>query len=118
MRTRLLPLFVLISLAALVIGSRAQEREDRTLLSTAQMLAIINEASGERAMHHVLELVPYQRVRPPSEYQGHFRESEVMAAFAREYGFSNVAIDSYGQTTPAGQPSMGWQPTQGELWMV
>ena len=42
----------------------AQEREDRTLLSHAQMNAIINEASGERAMHHVLELVPYQRVRP------------------------------------------------------
>ncbi len=29
------------------------------------MTAIINEVSGERAMHHVLELVPYQRVRPP-----------------------------------------------------
>jgi hypothetical protein len=36
----------------------AQEREDRTLLSRAQMNAIINEASGERALHHVLELVP------------------------------------------------------------
>ena len=31
------------------------------------MMAIINEASGERAMHHVEELVPYQRVRPASE---------------------------------------------------
>ena len=30
-------------------------------------------------MHHVLELVPYQRVRLPAEYKGHFRESEVMA---------------------------------------
>ena len=34
----------------------AQEREDRTLLSHDQMTAIINEVSGERAMHHVLEL--------------------------------------------------------------
>jgi hypothetical protein len=40
----------------------AQEREDRTLLTQEQMTAIINEVSGERAMHHVLELVPYQRV--------------------------------------------------------
>ena len=71
----------------------AQEREDRTLLSQEQMNAIINEASGERAMHHVLELVPYQFVRPPSEYQGHFRESEAMAELAKEYGFSNVAIE-------------------------
>jgi hypothetical protein len=93
------------------ISAAAQEREDRTLLSTAQMNAIINEASGERAMHHVLELVPYQFVRPPSEYQGHFRESEVMAKLAKEYGYANVAIEDY----PTGQT---WQPTLGELWMT
>jgi hypothetical protein len=86
-----------------------QEKEDRTLLSHEQMTAIINEVSGERAMHHVLELVPYQFVRPPSEYQGHFRESEVMAKFAKEYGFSNVAIEDY----PTGQT---FQPVVGELW--
>jgi len=91
------------------ITAAAQEKEDRTLLSTEQMNAIINEASGERAMHHVLQLVPYQFVRPPSEYQGHFREAEVMAKLAREYGFSNVTIEDY----PTGQT---WQPTVGELW--
>jgi peptidase M28-like protein/PA domain-containing protein len=95
-----------------VAAMPAQEREDRTLLSNEQMLAIISEASGERAMHHVLELVPYQRVRPASEYQGHFRESEVMARFAREYGFSNVAIETF----PSNAQS--WQPTVGELWMT
>src|SRR5919198_6379485 len=73
----------------------AQEREDRTLLSHDQMRAIVNEASGDRAMHHVLELVPYPRIRPVSEYQGHFRESEVMAGFAKEYGFSSVQIESF-----------------------
>ncbi len=88
---------------------QGQEKEDRTLLSHEQMTAIINEVSGERAMHHVLELVPYQFVRPPAEYEGHFRESEVMAKFAREYGFSNVAIEDY----PNGQT---YQPIVGELW--
>jgi hypothetical protein len=87
----------------------AQEKEDRTLLSHEQMTAIINEVSGERAMHHVLELVPYQFVRPPSEYQNHFRESEVMAKFAKEYGFSNVVIEDY----PTGET---YQPVVGELW--
>jgi hypothetical protein len=86
-----------------------QEKEDRTLLSHEQMTAIINEVSGERAMHYVLELVPYQFVRPPSEYRAHFRESEVMAKFAKEYGFSNVAIEDY----PTGQT---YQPVVGELW--
>ena len=98
--------FGLVCAAGILIG---QEKEDRTLLSHEQMTAIINEVSGERAMHHVLELVPYQFVRPPSEYQAHFREAEVMAKFAKEYGFSNVAIEDY----PTGQT---YQPVVGELW--
>src|SRR6201998_1446854 len=90
----------------LLIG---QEKEDRALLSHEQITAIINEVSGERALHHVRDLVPYQFVRPPAEYQGHFRESEVMAKFAKEYGFSNVVIEDY----PTGQT---YQPVVGELW--
>ena len=86
---------LIAAVAVLGVAAAAQEREDRTLLSQEQMNAIINEASGERAMHHVLELVPYQFVRPPSEYQGHFRESEKMAAMAKDYGFTNVTIEDF-----------------------
>jgi hypothetical protein len=98
-------------LAGLAVLS-AQEREDRTVLDWTQMRAIINEASGERAMHHVLELVPYPRVRSVSEYEGHFRESEVMERFAKEYGYSNVEIESFESQTPS------WYASQGELWIV
>ena len=98
--------------AAVAAATGAQEAEDRTLLSRDEMVAIINEASGERAMHHVLELVPYPRIRPQGEYEGNFRESTVMASFAKEYGYSNVGIESF--------PSGGqlWQPNRGELWLV
>jgi len=58
---------VIAAVAVLGAAAAGQEREDRTLLSQQQMNAIINEASGERAMHHVLQLVPYQFVRPRSE---------------------------------------------------
>src|SRR4051812_7008407 len=102
---------IVAAVAVLGVAATAQEKEDRTLLSQEQMNAIINEASGERAMHHVLQLVPYQFVRPPAEYQGHFRESEVMAKLAKEYGFTNVAIEDY----PTGQT---WQPVVGELWIT
>jgi len=91
----------------------AQEREDRTLLTQAQMTAIINEVSGERAMHHLLELVPYQRVRLPSEYSGPYRETRVIADLAKQYGYTNIAVETFG---PPNQ--MAWQPTQGELWMT
>jgi peptidase M28-like protein len=91
---------------------RAQEKEDRTLLNWDQMRAIVSEASGERAMHHVLELVPYPRIRPASEYTAHFRESETMARFAKDYGFSSVEIESF----PTQQQN--WAPTVGELWLT
>src|SRR4051812_42219195 len=107
----------LLAIAAPVCLS-AQEREDRTLLPQDQMTAIINEVSGERAMHHILELVPYQRVRKPEEYNGHFRESNVMAQFAKDYGFENITIEQFADKNSDGTPAMAWQPTQGELWMT
>src|SRR5262245_1702155 len=116
MRAQRMGLIAAVAVAAVTLS--AQEREDRTLLTQEQMTAIINEASGERAMHHVLELVGYQRVRLPVEYEGNFRESEVMARFAKEYGYSNVTIEKYGATNAQGEPNKAWQPTQGELWMT
>ena len=103
------PSWLPIAALTLVAVTRlpAQEREDRTLLTQEQMTAIINEVSGERAMHHVLELVPYQRVRPPEEYNGPFRESRVIEQFAREYGYSNV------KTVVYQQGGMAWQPHAG-----
>ncbi|HWK35926.1 M28 family peptidase, partial [Sphingomonas sp.] len=90
----------------------AQEREDRTLLSQEQMTSIINEVSGDRMMQHVLELVPYQRVRPPSEYDAPYRESRVISEKAKEYGFTNVIVETFGDVPQA------WQPTVGELWLT
>src|SRR5271169_4577905 len=100
---------LVLVLVVLAAGTAfTQEREDRTFLNWDQMRSIINEASGDRAMHHVLELVPYPRVWDRAEYTGHFRESEVMARFAKEYGYSNVEIESFDS------PQRSWQAWQGE----
>jgi hypothetical protein len=77
------------------------------------MRAIINEVSGERPLQTVLEMVPYPRVRPRAEYEGRFRESEVMARLATEYGFSRVEIEVFPQPN-----QRLWQATQAELWLV
>jgi len=108
--------FALAASASLMLmpslNLQAQEREDRTLLTQEEMTSIINEVSGDRALQHVLEMVPYHRVRSPSEYSGPLRESQVVANLAREYGYTNVTIEQFGQTTKL------WQPTEGELWMT
>ena len=106
------PWIVLLLLAIAVAVLPAQEREDRTLLSHKEMRAIINEASGERAQHAVLEMVPYPRVRARSEYEARFRETEAVVRIAREAGFSNVEVESF----PS--PGRTWHANRSELWMV
>jgi hypothetical protein len=69
--------------------------------------------SGDRPLQTVLEMVPYPRVRPRAEYDGRFRESEVMARLAKEYGFSNVEIEVFPQPN-----QRLWQATQAELWLL
>ena len=90
----------------------AQEREDRTLLSQTEMTSIINEVSGDRAMQHVLEMVPYQRIRLPGDYDKEFRETQVVVDFAKRYGFSDVTVETFNDDAKA------YQPTMGELWMT
>jgi hypothetical protein len=101
-----------LALACSASYSAAQEREDRTLLPAAQMRAIINETSGERAVHSVLDMVPYPRARNRVEYETHFRETDAVAALAKASGFSAVDVESF----PSPGPS--WQAFQAELWLV
>ena len=111
-KRRVFSTLVGLTLVLVPLVGVAQEREDRTLISMDAMRAIINEASGERAMHHIMEFVPYVRVRPIEEYKGHFRESDAMVKFANEYGYSSADIESFPTT------GVQFQATQAELWMV
>jgi hypothetical protein len=98
--------------AAAASFASAQEREDRTLLSWAQMRAIVDEVSGERAMQAVTALAPFPRLRERAEYEGHFRETEEMARLAREAGLSDVQIETYPLPAPL------WNASQAELWLL
>lgn len=109
---RTFALAALLATAALVVSGAAQEREDRTLLSWAQMHAIVDEASGERALQTVQAIVPFPELRPKSEYDGHFHESDAMAKLAREYGFNDVQVETYPLAAPI------WQASDAQLWMV
>ncbi len=116
MKKLLVAVAVLLVVAAVPVIN--QEREDRTLLSWDQMRSIINEVSGERALQVVLEATPYPRVRSKTELEkGPYRETEVMARFAKEAGFSDAQIEIFPSTGGMGGGS-AWSPSQAELWLV
>ena len=74
------------------------------LLPPDQMNAIINEASGERAMHHRRCSSCLQFVRPPSDIGPLPRERSDGTA-GEEYGFTNVTIEDYPAARPGSRRS-------------
>ncbi|MFQ5745269.1 MAG: M28 family peptidase [Acidobacteriota bacterium] len=90
----------------------AQEREDRTLLPLSVIQKIVDEVSGDRAMHHLLELAPYPRDRKTDEYEGTFSESAYLKRKLESFGIAAdiEVFDNPGRTI--------WDGERGELWMV
>jgi len=104
---------ILVFLALLLTGwiVAAQEAEDRTLLTWATC-APSSTRPRRVAMHHVARArASYPRVRPAPSTKA-FPRSEVVARFAREYGFSEVGT----RVVPLAAAPVAAQP--GELWMV
>jgi aminopeptidase YwaD len=91
----------------------AQEQPDpKTLLAQATLDAIAHQLSGAQALHHVMEMCPYERNRPAEEYQGTYREAAYAEAKAREFGFSDVHIERF----PLGTKQ--WAGQMAELWVT
>ncbi len=104
---------VMMILAAAAPRAAAQEQPDpRTLIPAGTLNAIAQHVSGAQAHFNVLEMCPYERNRPPAEYQGTYREATYAEARAKEYGFSDVHIERF----PLG--SKQWDGEMAELWVT
>lgn len=87
-------------------------RDPQTLVSADKLHAMINEISGAEAYAHVMEITPYERDRPATEYgSGTYRESAYMAAKARDIGLSDVRIERFPQAWDE------WDAEMAELWI-
>lgn len=103
-----------ISLCAVLLissTSSAQNSVPRSLLPRRIVYELIGEASGERAMNHIIEMAGYIHDRPASEYTGYFFETEYIVNKLKEYGLEDVVVNKYpGGTT--------WDGVRATLWEV
>ncbi len=83
----------------------------RSLLSEEIMDQIIGEASGERAMVHIIEMGAYNHNRPADEYSGNFFETDYVRSELEKYGLDEITIDRY-------EGGLYWDGISGELWEV
>lgn len=87
----------------------AQNSIYRTLLPESTVDQIIGEASGERAMIHIIEMGAYNHNRPATEYSGNFFETDYVIGELNKIGVDEVTVNRY----PGGTY---WDGISGELW--
>jgi hypothetical protein len=103
-----------IVVAALFLFSAVMSGQNsvpRTLLPEKITDEFIGEASGERAMNHIIEMAAYIHDRPASEYSGNFFETQYIFDKMKEYGLEGAVINRY----PGGKT---WDGVKATLWEV
>lgn len=103
---------IFLAVAFLFIFTFNVQAQSSPFFSDEIINNIINEISGEKALHNTILLTPYERNRPESEYTGMFRESEYTLKLLKEYGFSEARVEKWFL------PSHEWDAEKAELWMV
>lgn len=91
--------------------SFSQNSTYRTLLPDKIMDEIIGEASGERAMIHIIEMGAYNHNRSAEEYSGNFFETDYVTGELKKYGLSEITINRY-------EGGSYWDGISGELWEI
>jgi aminopeptidase YwaD len=102
---------VLTTLILFCAGMYGQNSVPRTLLPEKTTDEFIGEASGERAMNHIIEMAAYIHDRPASEYSGNFFETQYMFDKMKEYALEGIVINKY----PGGKT---WDGIKATLWEV
>jgi hypothetical protein len=102
---------LIAALILICIAGYSQNSKPRTLLPEKTIDEFIGEASGERAMNHIIEMAAYIHDRPASEYSGYFFETQYVLGKMQEYGLEGAVVNKY----PGGQT---WDGVEGTLWEV
>src|SRR5512137_2754578 len=98
-------------LLLICISGYSQNSVPRTLLPEKIVDEFIGEASGERAMNHIIEMAAYIHDRPAKEYSGQFFETEYIMSKLKEYGLDGAKLYTY----PGGKT---WDGISATLWEV
>ena len=102
---------LLLSLTFVTLVLSGQNSVPRTLLPGRITDELAGEASGERAMNHIIEMGAYIHNRPSTEYSGFFSETEYVMGKLKEYGLEGALVNKY----PGGST---WDGIKATLWEV
>lgn len=110
MKTKALIALLFITIVS-ITGLMGQNSTFKTLLPESVVDIIIGEASGERALTHIIEMGAYNHNRPNAEYEGNFFETDYVIGELNKIGVDEVVINRY-------DGGSSWDGISGELWEV
>ncbi len=109
------PNFLLALMLPAFINTGAQNSVPRTLLPETIVDEMIGEASGERAMNHIIEMGAYIHDRPSTEYSDLLFESRYVLNKMKEYGLEGTDVKKYsGGSTWDGIKATLWEISPGK----
>jgi aminopeptidase YwaD len=103
--------YTILAVFILICSSYGQNSVPRALLPQNLINELTGEASGERALNHIIEMAAYIHDRPASEYSGYFFETQYVLDKLQEYGLEGAVVNKY----PGGQT---WDGIKATLWEV
>jgi hypothetical protein len=101
-------LFILVITIIVATSASGQNSVPRSLLPSKIIYELSGEASGERAMNHIIEMAAYIHDRPSTEYSGQFYETDYVMGKLIEYKIEAVLNRYPGGTT--------WDGIRATLW--
>lgn len=105
---------ILSALFLLCTGLYGQNSIPRTLLPGKITDELIGEASGERAMNHIIEMAGYIHDRPATEYSDMMFETKYISDKMKEYGLEGAVVNKYkGGKTWDGIKASVWEVSPG-----
>jgi hypothetical protein len=112
---------LLLSLAAAEsLKADTLESQHWPVLSAAQLDALINTISGEKALDHIRYITQYWRWAPSREFH---EVAEYVVNQAKSYGLADAHVERFiadGKSLYLGVPMYrpSWDPRAGELWVM
>jgi len=103
--------YMMLAVSIIVCLTYGQNSVPRALLPQNITDELAGEASGERALNHIIEMAAYIHDRPASEYSGYFFETQYVLDKLREYGLEGAVVNKY----PGGK---AWDGIKATLWEV
>jgi len=104
-------LLTMIVAYAITVSAQIDSPKHWVILPEKTYDYIVGEASGERALHSVMDMASYERNRSDAEFKSVLHETGYIMQMIKEYGLDDIRLENVAKADT-------WTGKSGSLWEV